>query len=190
MRYESTDDVKLRLGSSLVRKMDGSPVYVQGVESRNEVVVHNCHSGRKERLSVEELDLTPVPLGYVESDGEVMYVTRKPTRRYKQGLTTENMVVRDVMRNSFTRLPVNDKGLCKAIMNNYPKVEEAFQECRAGKRIVPFSREWAVANYKDDLCVMHKGIVVGYVGDDNVMLSPDKYFLKESLMESLNENNR
>ena len=186
MRYESEADVKLRLHSSLVRKLDGVPVYVQAVESRNEVVVHNCQSGRKERITIDQLNLTPVPLGYVESDDEVFYVTRKPTRRYKQGLTTENMVVKDVMRNSFTRLSVNDKGLCKAIMGNYPAVEEAFQECRAGKRIVPFSREWAVANYKEDLCVMHKGVVVGYVGDDNVMLSPDKYFLKESLMEVLN----
>lgn len=185
MRYESEADVKLRLQQSLVRK-GKEPVYVQAVENKDTVVIHNCVTGRKERVDVSELDLSPVPLGYVISDGEVVYVTRKPTRRYKQGLTTENMVVRDVLRNRFTKLSVNDKGLCKTVLGTYPSVEEAFQECRNGKDIIPFSREWAVANYKDELCVMHKGNVVGYVGDESVMLSPDKYYLKESLMEVLN----
>lgn len=185
MRYESEEDVKLRLHNSLVRKGE-HPVYVQAVDSKEVVTIHNVFTGRKERVNVEELNLSPVPLGYVVSEDVVYYVTRKPTRRYKQGLTSDNMVVKEVLRNRHTRLPINDKGLCNAVMGIYPSIEEAFQGCRNGEDIVPFSREWAVANYKDDLCVLHKGDVVGYVGDESVMLSPDKYYLKESLMEALN----
>lgn len=184
MRYETQEDVNLRLNKSLVRKGD-VPVYVQAVEDRETVVVHNCFTGRKEKLSVAELNLTPVPLGYFITDDEVCYASRKPTRRYKQGLTNENVRVLTAFNKRAIAVSMNDKGLCKAIMGHYPSIEEAFQRCREGADIVPFSREWAVANYKDELCVMYKCEVVGYVGDNNVMLLPEKYFLKESLTEAL-----
>lgn len=185
MRYESEADVKLRLGSSLVRKGE-TPVYIKGVESINKVIVYDPIKRETDFAKVSDLNLTPVPLGYVERDGEVLYVTRKPTRKYKQGLTQENMVAKDVLSGRLVALRIDDRGLSKAILGQYPSIEQSFQQCRDGADIVPFSREWAVANYKGELCVMHKGSVVGYVGDDNVMLSPDKYFLKESLMEVLN----
>lgn len=185
MRYESEADVKLRLGNSLVRK-GATPVYIKGVESINKVIVYDPIKRETDYAKVSDLNLTPVPLGYVESAGDVLYVTRKPTRKYKQGLTQENMVAKDVLSGRLVALRIDDKGLSKAILGQYPSIEEAFQQCREGSGIVPFSREWAVANYKEELCVMHKGGVVGYVGDDNIMLSPDKYFLKESLMEVLN----
>ena len=184
MRYESAGDVKLRLQGSLVR-VNNTPVYVREVLGENQVAVYNCITGDNAKVKVSDLDLQPVQLGYTISDGDVLYVTRKPTRRYKQGLTSENMVVRDVLTGRLSKLRIDDEGLAKTVVGTYPTVEEAFQQCRNGKAIVPFSREWAVANYKEELCVMHKGNVVGYVGDDNVMLSPDKYFLKESLMEAL-----
>ncbi|AJT60761.1 hypothetical protein [Citrobacter phage CVT22] len=184
MYYESEADVNLRLKGSLVRK-ENVPMYVQEANSKDEVRVHNVHTGRKEDCLIADLDLTPVPLGYCVSDGDVLYVSRKPTRKYKQGLTTENSVAWDVMLQRHVKIPMADKGLCRTIMNDYPSVEEAFQECRKGKAIVPFHRSWAVANYKDELCVMHKGTVVGYVGDDVVVLMPEKYFLKESLEEAL-----
>src|SRR5690606_18137671 len=101
------------------------------------------------------------------------------------GLTSENVVALDVLSGRPVGLAMSDKGLCDTVMGVFPSVEEAFQQCREGKDIVPFHRSWAVANYKDELCVMHKGVVVGYVGDNSVMLSPEKYFLKESLMEAL-----
>lgn len=185
MRYESENDVNLRLKSSLVRK-GNEPVYVQAVEDKETVVVHNCHTGRKERIEVEKLNLTPVPLGYVITGGDVVYVTRKPTRKYKQGLTNDNSSAKHVLTGRPVAVRMNDEGLAKTIMGEFPSIEEAFQRCREGADIIPFSRNWAVANCKDELCVMYKCEVVGYVGDNSVMLSPDKYYLKESLMEALN----
>lgn len=185
MRYETDDDVKLRLQKSLVR-YGGRPVIVDAVADKENVVVYDVKTGKRERCTVAELDLTPVPLGYSELEDTVVYVTRKPTRRYKQGLTTENIVATDVFTKRAVGLPIQAKPLARTVMGEFKSVEDAFQLCRNGERIVPFAREWAVANYKDELCVMYRGNVVGYVGDDNVMLSPDKYFLKESLMEALN----
>lgn len=184
MRYESENDINLRLKGSLVRK-GNEPVLVEDAIGNNKVAVYNCFTGNKEKVGIEDLDLTPVPLGFVLTKNGLSYVSRKPTRKYKQGLTQENMRSVDVLEGVENRVRLHDESMINAIMGVYPSVEEAFQRCRNGEKVVPFSRHWAVANHKDELCVFHKTEVVGYVGDNSVVLSPDKYYLKESLMEAL-----
>lgn len=185
MYYESEEDVRLRLSKSVVR-LGEQPVYVEGTLSKDRVVICLLEEGDRKECDIKDLNLLPVPLGYIQTRAGAVYASRRPVRRYKQGLNDENMVALDVFTKAPVRLPVTSKEVCRTILGKYPPVGEAFQQVREGKLIVPFSREWAVANYKEELCVMYKGNVVGYVGDDNVMLSPDKYFLKESLMEALN----
>lgn len=206
MRYESERDVKLRLENSVVM-WERRPVIVTAAESLEMVIVQDILTERNSRVRLEALDLSPAsaPLGYTVSDtGRVLFAMRKPSRRFKQGLTQENFFAFNALEKpsdrefaemfaAAGRAPraarmVGDaihpfsKSIARTIMGQFPDIGEAFQSVRKGqKNIVPFHREWAVGEKHDDLCLFYRGDVVGYVGDGSVKLLPEKFYLKECL---------
>lgn len=189
MRYESTRDVELRLRHSVVM-YQGRPVMVMNVEDVNSVIVEDILEGEAKRVKVSDLDLQPssAPLGYVLAGDNVFMAMRKPVRKFKQGLTQENMIVRPV---SFKRRdePLRGRGVhfgsrevAKTMIGDFPDIGKAFQDVRSGRMsIVPFSRDWAVADVEDDLSIVFRGEVVGYATDNSVKLLPERFYLKESL---------
>lgn len=189
MRYESTRDVELRLRHSVVM-YQGRPVMVMNVEDINSVIVEDILEGEAKRVKVSDLDLQPAsaPLGYVLAGDNVFMAMRKPVRKFKQGLTQENMIVRPV---SFKRRdePLRGRGVhfgskevAKTMIGDFPDIGKAFQDVRSGRMsIVPFSRDWAVADVEDDLSIVFRGEVVGYATDNSVKLLPERFYLKESL---------
>ena len=192
MRYESERDVELRLRNSVVM-FNQRPVLVQSVENQHRVIVEDLLSGRAERADVVALDLSPesAKLGYVIGEGgEVYFSMRKPTRKYKQGLTAENFLAfkalnkpsdRELVR-ARTELHPFSKHVARTILGQFPDMGEAFQKVREGRSlIVPFHREWAVAEKDEETCLLYRGDVVGYVGDRSVKLLPDRFYLKEVL---------
>ena len=196
MRYESADDVRLRLHRSVVAH-NGKPVVVEDVLGINEVVITYLDSGDHANVRVDSLDLDPshLPLGYVFSEGKLFVASRKPCRKYKQGLTNENFHYREVMgKVEFggraprmgRDLSHVSKAVVKTMMGQFPDVGTAFQSVRKGSaKMLPFSREWAVGD-DGDLCVLYRGEVVGYVTDTAVRLLPERAYLKESLELCLN----
>lgn len=179
MKYENGADVKMRLEGSVVR-YKGQPVYVIST-SGDKCKILLLDTDEETLVLYTSLDLSPVPLGFVCTGKAMAYVERRPVRRFKQGLTKDNMFVKDAPW-PVARISNTDKCLANTISGKYPSIEEAFQDVREGKRIaVPFSREWGVAKYDGDLCIVHRGDIVGYVTDNVVRLLPEKHFLKESL---------
>lgn len=187
MRYETVADVKLRLNASVVRVKE-RPVLVLDANDNGTVSVYVIDTGDRIYVKVKDLELKPVPLGYVNSrEAGLIYCMRKPTRRYKQGLTNENLVATDVYSGQEIRINLKSEELSYTIQGKFPSIEECFTKVREGvTKALAFTREWAVAHIKDELSILYKGSVVGYVGDNAIMLNPDKYFLKESLTEALN----
>lgn len=190
MRYESAEDVKLRLHRSIVG-LKGQPVHVDEVLSRTMVQVSYILTGDTERVEVKDLDLSPrsLPLGYVSVDDRVFLTSRKPCRRYKQGLTMENFHVKEVLTKPAGRIarprpdlsPTN-RAVARTMVGQFCDVGSAFQLVRTGtSRIVPFNREWAVADSDGELCVLYRGETVGYVTASSVKLLPERAYLKESL---------
>lgn len=181
MRYESAADVKSRLHGSVVM-FEGRPVVVNNVLRKEAVTVQDLITGEEKPVTIKALDLKPVSLGYVLLKDCVVYATRKPVRKWKQGLSADNLTVRDVLYPAKQRINPTSKALAHTIMGIFPSVGEAFQSVRTGKyKVCPFSREWAVASFKDDLCIVYRGEIVGYVGDDFIKLLPERFYLKESL---------
>lgn len=180
MYYESANDVQLRLRHSVVR-FGGQPVVVEEVGGKEMVGITNILTGERLTANVSKLDLTPVPLGYMLHGKSLYYVMRKPTRKYKQGLCGENVMFKLV---SGDEVPVSycGKSIGKTIAGDYPSIEEAFNLVRKGKaKAIPFSREWAVAEREDELCILYRGETVGFVGDTFVSILPERAYLKESL---------
>lgn len=188
MRYESTRDVELRLRHSVVL-FERKPVIVMDVQDVENVVVQDILSGDDKRAKVAELDLQPshAPLGYVMTPHGVYMAMRKPVRKYKQGLTQDNLIVKGVLQKrgeDVPRRPVHFSSieLAKTMIGDFPDIGKAFQAVRSGdKKIVPFSRDWAVADHEDDLSIVFRGEVVGYATDNSVKLLPERFYLRESL---------
>ncbi len=189
MRYESTRDVELRLRHSVVM-YQGRPVMVMQVEDIDQVVVEDILQGESKRVKVSELDLQPssAPLGYIIHEQGVFMAMRKPVRKFKQGLTQENMIVKPVTLGRRTealrRSPIHfgGKEIARTMIGSFPDIGKAFQDVRSGrKEIVPFSRDWAVADHEGDLSIAFRGEVVGYATDNSVKLLPERFYLKESL---------
>lgn len=193
MYYETERDVELRLRHSLVM-WEKRPVIVQAAESKDKVIVEDMLTGRNSSVRIEALNLSPdaAKLGYVIDDrtGRVFFSMRKPIRKYKQGLTQENFFAFNALEKPSERLfgqgrsevsPFS-KGVAKTILGTFPDIGEAFQAVRSGgAKIMPFSREWAVGEKEDELCLMYRGDVVGYVGDQSVKLLPERFYLQEVL---------
>lgn len=183
MLYESAADISQRLSGSVVR-YKGEPVYINEAMGLKYVLITHLETDENENVLYTTLDLTPVPLGNVFVDGNVAYVQRKPARKWKQGLSNDNMNVKSfqpvrVLRNI-------SKPVIKAIKGEYPSVEGAFQKVRNGEYMgCPFSREWAVIMHDGDLSIVHRGEIVGYVTDKTIRLLPEKHYLQESLCQSL-----
>lgn len=197
MRYESDRDIELRLKGSVVM-YDKRPVLIADVLGNGIVRAVDILADEGKTVKVVDLDLSPssAKLGYVIGEGgELYYASRRPARKFKQGLTRENLFTFEAMNKP------NDKDMAalirqggrphfnpgsthvaRTIMGQYPSLEKAFTDVRAGKRkAMPFSREWAVADKDHELCLLFRGDVVGYVGDNSVKLLPEYFYLKESL---------
>ncbi|QXG07603.1 hypothetical protein [Erwinia phage Pecta] len=197
MDYESADDVRLRLVGSIV-KYNGVPVKVEEVVDKNVVMVTDLTTGKTSTIKWKELDLTPsaLPLGYVQVDNDtVVLATRRPVRRYKQGLTNDNLHAVLVMqqprrgrgeaprggRGNYPLNPAND-AVVKTMMGKFTDIGQAFQKVRSGaSTIQAFSKDWAVGTDDGELCVVYRGEVVGFVTDTTLVLRPDRTYLKESL---------
>lgn len=195
MRYESDRDVELRLKGSVVM-YDKRPVLIADVMGKGVVRAVDILADEGKTVKVTDLDLAPAKLGYViGDDGELYYACRRPARKFKQGLTRENLftfealnkpddkkLVEMMRQGSRPHFNPGSTYVARAIMGQYPSLEEAFSKVREGKRkAMPFSREWAVADKDNELCLLFRGDVVGYVGDKSVKLLPECFYLKESL---------
>lgn len=193
MKYESVRDIELRLKHTLVMHKK-RPCVVIDVRGENSVVVQDTLTGRSSETTLEELDLEPAnaPLGYVIGEDEQVYVAmRKPARKFKQGLSQDTLHIKPVLQGrSEGRLgrPVSygSKQLARTILGQFPSIGDAFQAVwRGDKKVVPFSREWAVAETEGDVCIVFRGEVVGYCKDNAACLLPEKFYLKESLEVAL-----
>lgn len=206
MNYESQDDIRLRLGGSVV-SYNGRPVRVEDVVDRHHVAVTNLVTGKTDTVKWRELNLEPsaLPLGYVQVDDDnLVLVSRRPCRRYKQGLTVENIhavrVLQTAPRRAMARreegAPVavavggrgnynispTDSKLVLTMMSQFPDIGTAFQKVRSGKsNCQAFSKDWAVGREDGDMCLVYRGEVVGFVTDTTVRLKPERSYLKEGL---------
>lgn len=192
MKYESADDVRLRLQKSIVCHR-GMPIMVDEVLSKNTVKVTRLKDREEYTVNVEDLDLSPssIPLGFVQVDkNTVAMVSRKPVRKYKQGLTAENVVIIPVFskieREGRLNIPITSRQMLKTLHGEFPDIGDAFGKVRSGEsRIQAFKKDWAIANDDGDLCLIHRGEIVGFATDTSIRLLPERAYLKEVLESCL-----
>ena len=91
MTIEYTQDAEYagqKLSGSIVR-LNGRPIYIERVYSDGSVYATNF-MGHEVNCQLNELDLEPVPLGYINLKRDAIYGQRMPSRYYIQGLRNNN----------------------------------------------------------------------------------------------------
>ena len=108
-----------KLSGSIVRHK-GQPVTVfsvneEGAAIKNHItLLCNC-------VPLEELDLTPVPLGYVNLGDGANYLTRIPHRSWKQGVRFGSL---HTFSKYVCNFSVEGIELTNTILGRYPKLEK------------------------------------------------------------------
>lgn len=173
-----------RLNQSVVMK-DGLPVFIHNIDGKGLVVYEICgyHTG-KQIARLEDFDLTPLQLGYINTDNKALYLQRIPHRKYRQGLAQQNLYCVG------NKISVFDRALVNLVGNRYPKVsfilEELFNENIKSRA---FSKKWAIGRGRDRdfYNLLYKDRLSGTVSvkDESFKLTDSHKFLKESLEEVL-----
>ncbi len=164
----SVDDLRQMFDNSTIIYKN-KPYYVHGVKGDYTARCTNLLTQRDELLEVnEEVFTAPSQrLGYVNVHGGVVYCTRTAIRRYKTGLSTENLSVKvfdgydDGAAHAKAHIQsLRSVELGDCILGKYPTIPECWERIKKlGHNTVAFDRQFAIsaAGY-----VYYKGTCVGH----------------------------
>jgi hypothetical protein len=190
--YESdTEYAARRLNGTVVKAVAGYLFLVDNTyRSPDGRLVHsgtNLRSNLPEYLFHSDLDLTPIPLGMVNLRTGMVYVSRKPMRRYwRQGFSEACMTVKHF---SGDRGRVPYKLLEQPLENAYPTFRSALTSLKRSSsphNSKAFSRDFGLEKIDNIVHVIYRGYRVGEVQDDVPILTPRHAFLQEHLQEVVN----
>jgi hypothetical protein len=128
----------------------------------------------------EKLDVSTVPLGYCQASEEtVIYMSRRPTRMYKQGISGDSLTMRWIGTGghakfsfSYVSQPFEDM-----ILGKYPSLNDAFLKLRKATtdREIAISRDTALKFNPNQglIYVYFKGDEVGWIiPNTNIIVIP------------------
>ena len=165
--YESLRDASFRL--------DGTIVFYKN----RYIVVEGCKSvssklclvggGNTIPLTSKDLKMRCIPTGYVSVNGVLMFLSRRPTRRFRQGLRSDNTKVYDVGGKERNFNFFYDAVMRGGVVGLIPDSGEVI------------SRDFAIL----DNVLYYRLREVGYSKGGKVRLKNDVQFLKEAVQEYL-----
>lgn len=176
MYSDNYDYAVRRLVSTFIRHK-GEVVYVHGISKKFEVSVQ-FPDETMSNVSMSDIELEPIRLGFVNYDKEVGHISRIPARKYQQGLSYDNS---EVVWASDKGLPgpryLQAKFLTHTHKGIFPSYGEALEKGKA------FSRSFAAYNEK----LFYKGKLVGAALETGPFLAPRYEYLQNNLNRSLSK---
>jgi hypothetical protein len=186
MYEDDLDYATRRLNNTLVRLVNGDPFYISRTYLDDVGVMWhsgtNLAQGESQQVLHTSLNLEPVPLGFVNTTSDMVYVARKPMRRdWKQGLSHNSMVTYGRLRPD----EVNMKLLVQPIMQQYPSFSRALSSLKGKKNSIAFSRDFGLKKQGEDIFLVFRQHRVGVIINDEPVLDPGKIFLQQHLQEAV-----
>lgn len=175
MYGDNVEYARTRLLGTIVT-YKGEPVNITAVVNDRKGVTCSYVSFEEEGVCpVDNLDLTPLKLGFVNTPYGTGFLSRMPKRHdWRQGLRDQNCnVYGDVPKRMLMEL----KSLRLTTKNIFPSIEEAIAKCTA------FSRNFAVMKGGN---LMYKNEVVGGVERGALKFLPQYQYLKLRLDRTFN----
>lgn len=198
MDFFDIDHARNYLNGSIIR-LAGSPIYVMDVTRNNRkfflsyVDTDDLYVNRyfkQVALSDQDVDLSPLPLGYVNGDVSTAYLCRSPRRAWKVGLTQRGMRYWWMRYDEGIGTEIIwRKGFVNAVKNIYPSIDEATNrviDFRSGCGQA-FHRRFSVVHSPHKIASIHYKWfpdAVGTFDGTNVVLNDAWSFLRETLEEA------
>lgn len=186
MYEDDCDYAARRLNNTVVRLTNGNLFCVLTSEYNDAGKL--CHlgdnyiSGERELVLHSDLNLEPIPLGFVNTSSDMVFLARKPMRRdWRQGLSHNSLVTYGRLRPS----DVNYKLLVQPVLQQYPTFTRALESLSGKKTSIAFSREFGLAKQGNSILLRFRQHDVGEVKDGQVTLYPKKFFLQQHLDEAM-----
>lgn len=162
------DLIQMFVDSVCIHK--NKPYYIHSINPKHVALCTSLMDQTRVSLPIDEESFTAPTqrLGYVNIHGGFIYTSRKPIRRYKVGISSENFQykagdvgfahgmahAKDVLKT------LSSKELGNCILGKYPKFREAIESIVVGDGGVAFDRQFAVdAAFQ----ILYKNSVVGSV---------------------------
>ena len=171
-----------RLSQTLVCLNDGTPAYIKNVMEDGKVyysLLTDLDGEKEGKLS--DIDLTPIKLGWVNTNRGIAYTTRVPARKWKQGLSMDIFYI--VYRGDKVNLAFPSSYLIDTVKNNYPSYK-SIKETITPTTKKAFSRNWAV----DAQALMYNGRVVGVMDQYTTALNKRDAYLREFFQETTGDD--
>ena len=210
IQYESLEEAERRLAGTIVM-YDGEPVYIHRVVSAAPgdpkpdifrvyaipLPTRIAAGGRvddepfRRFISSRKFDFQTIPMGFMNTDGNLYYCCRLPQRQQKQGVCGATLQCNEVIGNrgegyrlgSLLAMP----SFADMIRGAYPSFKATMDMIREPKTFgVAFDRQYALVKDADIdglVYIYYKHNKVGFLMDDKITLSSKMKCLKESLAE-------
>ena len=184
-----------RLDGTYVSLTNGTPIYIERVGANGIVDFVTLELANQKRKSchLDDINCSPLTLGYANTPQGAYYLTRIPARKYRQGLTGASVHIKclgknvskafsgDMLHNCVKGNYIPFKEILRKMTENPAKINPFYQEVNVIASWA-WSRRWAVRKTGD---VEYRGKVVGKISNGAVELSKAYQYLKEELEESL-----
>ncbi len=182
-------DAKMRLENTVVRH-NKEPVHIKEVVQPRAsyfLLLDYLRTGKHGKISLRDkaLDLSPVPLGNMNHEGEVYYATRTPQRMWKQGLHRDNFLCRSRL-HGYMGVSLTCKAIVNTINGTYPSIVKGHRMIEEGVMVgVAFSRHFSLL--QDRVVVFNNKLSIGVLHKDLITFTlNNKYmYLKEHLQASI-----
>lgn len=131
------NDLSARLDSSICR-YKGRPVFIR-FDGGNSLRLYSVKDANKSGKSLgiidagdEFLDVSTVPLGYMQVGDGVVYLTRRPVRRFKQGVDGESLSPKFIPGSPVinTGYHIFSPSFEDMVLDNYPPLEVTLERFR------------------------------------------------------------
>jgi len=187
--FYDVNHANLRLSGTIVR-LGGLPIYISEVYDDWSVRAKYLLSYKDLRipnlLNSEQLDISPVPLGFCQMEESASYLMRIPRRRTKQGLSEDSINSHDAPRNSIMESKAYSQSLGNTIINKYPPLKAALKMLGKGFNSVGIARNWALYHQGTRILLLYKYHgQVGELANGVFSLTEEYRYLQESLDEEL-----
>lgn len=180
MYQDDLDYAARRLNKTLVRLKSGKAFWVESTST--DLEGNMSHIGVEFPATVrevwhDELDLEPVPLGFVNISDKMVFVMRMPMRKdWHQGLSANAIATCGTVAPHAIKMA----WLVQPVENQYPDFKRALQDLKKRESIA-FSRDFGVSKGGNDTFLHFRTWRVGKVEGDVPILSVDKLFLQQHL---------
>lgn len=142
-------------------------------------------TGKQYQAPLATLDMEPPRVGFVNLPDRAVYVFRRPVRKYRQGLHSEQLTTSK--GGSMRDLPpLYDAVWVPTYTNTYPSFKEACVKINKDRvRSAAFARDFAVGYESKVIILYYQDTAVGRVQAGVPVLDAKYHFLTEKLQQDL-----